>query len=478
MAWPASLTLVTVSVQADLPPSGGATGWITFSSPAPLLGETLVPPFTQRLELGATGAGTIQLPATNDPQWSPVGWSYTVRGRIEGETFTGTLQLDYADAAVDLEDLLQIDGGAAVGVSYLLTSRRGVAGGVAGLDDDGDVIDAAGDKITGGAQGALLAANNLSDLASASTARTNLGTVAKSGDTFTGDVTVANGATPTKAYRLKVSGGALDFDAAGTDLYLSTFPNPDFSGTQRTYARFEAASQFAQLMGRYRVASGAFSGTGVADLDSSSGIAGLGLANGLTNVRFAGFKATAGAPSSSTWTAGDVVLDSRGLWYLCTAGGTPGTWVTPGAAPVISSGYVTTGNVSAQTTATFAALTGGPTVSVSAAVGERLAFSWSGLRSTVPLLFWDTCVLAAGSPVRYASSGTGTAAFEGDPGMYPDSAFRPTGGGTMDLVVEAGDLSGGTVTFGVALINPAGGGTLYASSQYPWRYRVINYGGA
>jgi hypothetical protein len=57
-----------------------------------------------------------------------------------------------------------------------------------------------------------------------------------------------------------------------------------------------------------------------------AGVAAAGSKNGLTGVRLAGFKATSGAPTTDTWVAGDVVLDSAGAWHLCTAGGTPGTW--------------------------------------------------------------------------------------------------------------------------------------------------------
>lgn len=39
-----------------------------------------------------------------------------------------------------------------------------------------------------------------------------------------------------------------------------------------------------------------------------------------------GRKTTAGAPSSGTYATNDLVLAADG-WYLCTAGGTPGTWV-------------------------------------------------------------------------------------------------------------------------------------------------------
>ncbi|MFJ4624230.1 hypothetical protein [Streptomyces sp. NPDC088812] len=44
---------------------------------------------------------------------------------------------------------------------------------------------------------------------------------------------------PTKAYRFRSSGGALDTEFGGSDWYFSNFPAADFSGTQRTYMRWE-----------------------------------------------------------------------------------------------------------------------------------------------------------------------------------------------------------------------------------------------
>lgn len=35
---------------------------------------------------------------------------------------------------------------------------------------------------------------------------------------------------------------------------------------------------------------------------------------------------TTGAPSTGTWATGDAIIDDLGVWHLCTAGGTPGTW--------------------------------------------------------------------------------------------------------------------------------------------------------
>lgn len=157
MTFPASLTLVTVHGRVDLPPSGGAAGTAVFSSHQPLVGSvdhSVVPPFETTAVLAADGTFTASLPATNDPQWTPTGWAYTVVIRPGGGgAIRGTLQLDYQTADVQLADLLQVDGTTVPGQSYIMLSARGVAGGVAALDVDGDVTDATGAKITGGGGG-------------------------------------------------------------------------------------------------------------------------------------------------------------------------------------------------------------------------------------------------------------------------------------------------------------------------------------
>jgi hypothetical protein len=48
--------------------------------------------------------------------------------------------------------------------------------------------------------------------------------------------------------------------------------------------------------------------------------------NGVMPVQICGRTDTAGAPTTGTWAAGDLVFDSAGVAHLCTADGTPGTW--------------------------------------------------------------------------------------------------------------------------------------------------------
>jgi hypothetical protein len=129
-------------------------------------------------------------------------------------------------------------------------------------------------------------------------------------------------ADDTGAYRFRVTGGGLDLEIGGLDVTISSWTGADFTGTQRNVMRWEGAGP--HLIGRTQFGTTPFDN--VHDIDAGTGVAALGKKNGLGNVRICGFKATAGAPTTGTWTTGDVVLDSAGAWHLCTAGGTPGTW--------------------------------------------------------------------------------------------------------------------------------------------------------
>jgi hypothetical protein len=43
------------------------------------------------------------------------------------------------------------------------------------------------------------------------------------------------------------------------------------------------------------------------------------------------YRATAGAPTSGTWSSGEIILDSNAVMYVCVSSGTPGTWQKVGS---------------------------------------------------------------------------------------------------------------------------------------------------
>lgn len=182
----------------------------------------------------------------------------------------------------------------------------------------------------GGSDEIIVSIEQVAELAAALAARLLL-----TGGTLTGDLTLDGGNLTVSrsdrqgAYRMRVTGGELDFEIGGKDLYLSRFANGDFSGAQVNLLRM--AADGLHLLGRVIYGTGGFDA--VHALDATTGVAELGAKNGLANIRLAGRRATTGAPTTGTWAAGDAIQDSAGTWWLCTISGTPGTWVTPPATP-------------------------------------------------------------------------------------------------------------------------------------------------
>ncbi|SBT63918.1 hypothetical protein GA0070622_0886 [Micromonospora sediminicola] len=69
-------------------------------------------------------------------------------------------------------------------------------------------------------------------------------------------------------------------------------------------------------------------------LSGLQGVRAGGSYNSLSGVNFRGQKTGTGAPTTGTWATGDAVVDAAGVLWLCTAGGTPGTWAGGGGSAV------------------------------------------------------------------------------------------------------------------------------------------------
>lgn len=149
-----------------------------------------------------------------------------------------------------------------------------------------------------------------------------------------------------------------------------------------------------------------------------------------------------------------------------------------GSTVVVKHGYVNTGDVTIQNTGgAWAMLTGGPTFQIDAVAGDEIQFDVAALKAPAADLFWDYAVVVSGAAVRYASTGGATPAIEGDPSMYPDQgSFRSNQSMGMNFTAASGDISGGKVTIGFALKSANTTGKLFAGTNYPLRWRLINYG--
>lgn len=196
-------------------------------------------------------------------------------------------------------------------------------------------------------------------------------------------------------------------------------------------------------------------------------------------------KQNPGAPGILQWTregraTPGFQVDTEGVMEVATSLTVAGQPITPGggggihvARAILTTGDVTLPNVGA----TWTPVSTLNAFSIAAAVGDYVEFlpSFMWLANAGDLL--DMAVLVGGSIERFASTGTSsnTTTNEGDPEFYPLSPQFLGNGAVFDLIVASGDLSGGTVTFAMVSRGP-GGGKIFASTNYPFRWRAKNYG--
>lgn len=268
-----------------------------------------------------------------------------------GDTMTGDLVLNdsspdtstsaTAKAYVDAADATKanaatqviagtgLTGGGTLAADRTLAVSYGTTAGTAAQGNDSRLSDArtptahAATHAAAGSDPVTLTQAQITGLAAALAALLPL-----AGGTMTGTLTVHGANVIVQrgdnagAYQLRTTGGGLDFEVGGMDVIISVWSNADFTGTQSNVMRWESAGP--HLIGRTQFGTSPFDD--VHDIDAGTGVASLGAKNGLTNIRLCGRKTTTGAPTTGTWTTGDVVLDSAGAWHLCTTGGTPGVW--------------------------------------------------------------------------------------------------------------------------------------------------------
>lgn len=155
--------------------------------------------------------------------------------------------------------------------------------------------------------------------------------------------------------------------------------------------------------------------------------------------------------------------------------GAPGADGADGHVPVVRQQYVTDrGRITLpDTSGVWLPLADFPTLSVPAAVGDYVEATYQALKNP-PAAGLDMAVLVGGAIVRFLTSGGATPGGDGDAGWQAPGDYlgRPSPHG---FVVEAGDLTAGSVVFCIA-VKAAGTGTMDAQTAFPFYWRAVNYG--
>lgn len=176
--------------------------------------------------------------------------------------------------------------------------------------------------------------------------------------------------------------------------------------------------------------------------------------NGLVAGRIVGSTIAGAVPTSGTWSTGDTIVDTKyGVEYVCTAGGTPGTWVVQGSGRTVPNGYmeIAAGVALPAGTLTSTGLT------VTATAGP-LAFEIDAFCNDFLIgtsgAFGEMIVKDELGAIVCAAYHTGTAAGFGfcpRPGRIVSYAL-----GTVKTFTVYGGTSTGTGTFGLGSNGAAG----------------------
>lgn len=155
--------------------------------------------------------------------------------------------------------------------------------------------------------------NGVGSSATAYFGKVGIGTDTSNALSVQGDLNVQDAATPTKQYRFRTNGSALDLDGAGANLFLSVYSGPDFSGTQRTYGTFGHDGNYATMFKYWEWKDTNFNTKFYIDPDNNT----INF-NNMNVLNMTGDWANVPASATSAGTAGQRAYDNSYI-YICTA---------------------------------------------------------------------------------------------------------------------------------------------------------------
>lgn len=430
-------------VQVGTPPTP-TTGYVV--APATIGVQANGTAVGTRPTLNVIAGANVTVTAADNPTSSRVDVTIAATGgggggavtSVNGQT--GTVVLAASDVGAPPTTRLVtagtgLTGGGSLAADRTLAVAYGTTSGTAAQGNDA--------RITG----ALQAANNLSDLATPATARTNLGL----------------GTAATQATSA--------FDAAGAASAAQT-------------AAIAASAQRASNLSDLANASTARTNLGL----GGAAVLAVGTTTG-TVAAGDDTRITGALQRSTATTKGDLLVATAGGTIARLGVGTTGQVLTAdstqptgtkwaaaggGSSLVVRGAFVTTGDTNLSVGAGSWTLLPGFSLAIPAAVGDWVELSIGCMIQAASFL--DVAVVVGGVAVRYASNNTSTPAVEGAPWLYPQpNSFRTTSP-PFGFTVGSGDLDGGNVVFGLAANGTAG--TLYSSANYPFRWIAKNFGAA
>lgn len=144
MALPGNLTTVEVTGRYIDASGAAVRGSVTFTLDTPLLdagASTYIIETDYTVALDATGSFAVDLPATNDVDVTPTGWTWTLTPNFDGaDPITFALPTNLT--TVDITTLSPALPNPSTTYSYVLTSAVGAPSGVAPLNSGGTIAPA------------------------------------------------------------------------------------------------------------------------------------------------------------------------------------------------------------------------------------------------------------------------------------------------------------------------------------------------
>lgn len=144
-------------------------------------------------------------------------------------------------------------------------------------------------------------------------------------------------------------------------------------------------------------------------------------------------------------------------------------------APVFVTSGTLGGDTPPNTSGAWQQLSAVGEIAIPAAVGDFIMVQAAFLTLPDANTTYDLAIKTGGILMYFASSGSGTPGIAGDPGMYPETAFRPNNGGWLAATVTSGMIDVDNQVHVVLAVNSAGGGKTYYSTNYPFRWFATSH---